>query len=75
MVNPLKWIAARILAEDLNRMEMTLYNVRQSEQFWRREFDKQVMRRIDETTTDGPTCLWVCKRKALSKASTSPWRK
>lgn len=75
MVNPLKWIAARILAEDLNRMEMTLYNVRQSEQFWRREFDKQVMRRIDETTTDSPTCLWVCKRKALSKAATSPWRK
>jgi hypothetical protein len=67
MVNPLKWIAARILAEDLNRMEMTLYNVRQSEQFWRREFDKQVMRRIDETTTDGPTCLWVCKRKGESK--------
>lgn len=75
ITNPIKRLARWLLEDDFLRLERQLHNLRQTEQYWRREFDKQVMRRIDETTTDGPTCLWVCKRKALSKASTSPWRK
>jgi len=45
---PFKWVAAWILRNDLQRMELELHIARHQAKYWQREFDKQQTFRIKE---------------------------